>query len=159
MSLHFREFATCANDDGATRAAGDATPPRLANTRPAKAPEGEGIVRLPRKTSPQKSPVALAATMDAADRRRSRRNAGISSPNAIDLVDISPFGCGLSLQDADNYQPGRFIEITFSEAVTARAIIRWSTADRLGVEFSRALGSAQVDSISASLEPIAITPI
>ena len=85
-----------------------------------------------------------------------RQNAPISGriPGSIQRIfDISRYGCQIETGDLADGANGQFVEIDFGTIVT-RAIIRWSDRARLGLEFTRPLGSAQVDALLA--EPAAI---
>ncbi len=75
-------------------------------------------------------------------------------PGSIQRIfDISRYGCQIESADLADGANGQFVEIDFGTVVT-RAIIRWSDCTRLGLEFTRPLGSAQVDTLLA--EPAAI---
>jgi hypothetical protein len=69
------------------------------------------------------------------------------------IFDISRYGCQIEATDLADGANGQFVEIDFGTLV-ARAIIRWSDQARLGLEFTRPLGSAQVDSLIAEASPI-----
>jgi hypothetical protein len=75
-------------------------------------------------------------------------------PGSIQRIfDISRYGCQIETGDLADGATGQFVEIDFGTMLT-RAIIRWSDSARLGVEFTRPLGSAQVDALL--VEPAAI---
>ena len=42
---------------------------------------------------------------------------------------------------------GQFVEIDFGSNILTRAIIRWAEPHRMGLEFTRPLASAQVDTV------------
>lgn len=67
------------------------------------------------------------------------------SPGSIRrILDISRYGCQIETNDLADGANGQFVEIDFGTVVT-RAIIRWADRARLGLEFTRPLGTAQVD--------------
>ena len=75
-------------------------------------------------------------------------------PGSIQRIfDISRYGCQIEANDLADGANGQFVEIDFGTVVT-RAIIRWSDRARLGLEFTRPLGSAQVDTLMADPTPI-----
>lgn len=69
------------------------------------------------------------------------------------IFDISRYGCQIESNDLADGANGQFVEIDFGTVVT-RAIIRWSDRARLGLEFTRPLGSRQVDALLAEPAPI-----
>ena len=92
----------------------------------------------------------------AGERQAASNSAPISGriPGSIRRIfDISRYGCQIETGDLADGANGQFVEIDFGTIVT-RAIIRWSDRARLGLEFTRPLGSAQVDALLA--EPAAI---
>lgn len=91
-------------------------------------------------------------------RRVQRQRAGElqngRSPGSIrGIFDVSRYGCQIEANDLADGANGQFVEIDFGTVVT-RAIIRWSDRTRLGLEFTRPLGSVQVDSLLAEPTPI-----
>lgn len=89
------------------------------------------------------------------ENRRVPRLRGIETPpgRTQRIFDISRFGCQIescALSDGCN---GQFVEIDFG-TIVIRAIIRWSEGTRLGLEFTRPLGSADVDALLADPIPI-----
>jgi hypothetical protein len=88
------------------------------------------------------------------NRRVPRKRAGEAQTGRIQRIfDISRYGCQIEANDLEDGANGQFVEIDFGTVVT-RAIIRWSDRARLGLEFTRPLGSAQVDSLMAEASPI-----
>lgn len=69
------------------------------------------------------------------------------------IFDISRYGCQIESNDLSDGANGQFVEIDFGAHVT-RAIIRWADRARLGVEFTRPLGSVQVEALLARPAPI-----
>lgn len=69
------------------------------------------------------------------------------------VFDISRYGCQIESNDLSDGANGQFVEIDFGAHVT-RAIIRWADRARLGVEFTRPLGSVQVEALLAESAPI-----
>jgi len=69
------------------------------------------------------------------------------------IFDISRYGCQIESNDLADGSNGQFVEIDFGTVVT-RAIIRWSDRARLGLEFTRPLASAEVDTLLAEPAPI-----
>ena len=69
------------------------------------------------------------------------------------VFDISRYGCQIESNDLSDGASGQFIEIDFGSHIT-RAIIRWADRARLGVEFTRPLGSGQVEALMAEPAPI-----
>jgi hypothetical protein len=69
------------------------------------------------------------------------------------IFDISRYGCQIESLDLADSANGQFVEIDFGTVVT-RAIIRWSDRTRLGVEFTRPLGSVQVATLLTEPAPI-----
>ena len=62
------------------------------------------------------------------------------------IFDISRYGCQIESNDLADGSNGQFVEIDFGTVVT-RAIIRWADRARLGLEFTRPLGSSQVEAL------------
>ncbi|MFM9936506.1 MAG: PilZ domain-containing protein [Novosphingobium sp.] len=88
------------------------------------------------------------------NRRVKRQRAGeVQSGRIQRIFDISRFGCQIESNDLADGANGQFVEIDFGTVVT-RAIIRWSDRARLGVEFTRPLGSGQVETLLAEPAPI-----
>jgi len=88
------------------------------------------------------------------NRRVQRMRAGEVQPGRIQRIfDISRYGCQIESNDLADGANGQFVEIDFGTVVT-RAIIRWSDRARLGLEFTRPLGSAQVDTLLNEPAPI-----
>jgi len=80
-------------------------------------------------------------------RRAQRQRTGDLQAGRIQRIfDISRYGCQIESNDLTDGSNGQFVEIDFGSLVT-RAIIRWSDRARLGLEFTRPLGSAQVDTL------------
>ena len=69
------------------------------------------------------------------------------------IFDISRYGCQIETNDLADGANGQFVEIDFGTVVT-RAIIRWSDRARLGLEFTRPLGSVQVETLLTDPAPI-----
>lgn len=94
-------------------------------------------------------PMPRMVAGDTAERRRAARvpNPAPQGPDRRTrrLVDISPFGCGLEVAEAAYYQAGQFVQMTFDDDLTIRAIVRWTGETRLGLEFTRPLASAEVE--------------
>jgi hypothetical protein len=87
-------------------------------------------------------------------RRVQRQRAGEGQAGRIQRIfDISRYGCQIESNDLADGANGQFVEIDFGTVVT-RAIIRWSDRARLGLEFTRPLGSGQVDTLLAEPAPI-----
>lgn len=82
-------------------------------------------------------------------RRVKRQHASELQPaRSQRIFDISRYGCQIESSDLSDGSSGQFVEIDFGPVVT-RAIIRWSDRARLGLEFTRPLGSMQVDALLA----------
>ena len=92
--------------------------------------------------------------IEVENRRVQRQRAGEGQSGRIQRIfDISRFGCQIETGDLADGSNGQFVEIDFGTVVT-RAIIRWSDRARLGLEFARPLGSAQVDTLLTDPAPI-----
>lgn len=88
------------------------------------------------------------------NRRVQRERAGEGQSGRIQRIfDISRFGCQIESNDLADGANGQFVEIDFGTVVT-RAIIRWSDRARLGLEFTRPLGSVQVETLLNEPAPI-----
>lgn len=82
------------------------------------------------------------------NRRLERIRAAVRSAAAgLRLVDVSAFGCQFEGGALEEGRIGQFVEIDFGSDILTRAIIRWSEPNRMGVEFTRPLAGAQVDTV------------
>ena len=92
--------------------------------------------------------------IEVENRRVQRQRAGdLQSGRIQRIFDISRYGCQLETNDLADGANGQFVEIDFGTVVT-RAIIRWSDRARLGLEFTRPLGSVQVETLLTDPAPI-----
>jgi hypothetical protein len=109
--------------------------------------------------------LARMPTQEAdADRRRAVRQhaaqdqaggfAGGPTGRPQRIFDISRFGCQVEIGGLSDGANGQFVEIDFGGTLVTRAIIRWADHARLGLEFTRPLGSAQVEGLLADPAPI-----
>jgi hypothetical protein len=80
--------------------------------------------------------------------------AGSGASRAPRIFDISRFGCQIEKGGLSDGANGQFVEIDFGGTLVTRAIIRWADHARLGLEFTRPLGSAQVEALLADPAPI-----
>lgn len=88
------------------------------------------------------------------NRRAERQRAGGPQAGRTQRIfDISRYGCQVESNDLADGANGQFVEIDFGTIVT-RAIIRWSNRARLGLEFTRPLGSVQVEKLLSEPAPI-----
>lgn len=70
------------------------------------------------------------------------------------LADVSPYGCQIHSARSIDFRPGQFVEIDFGDDSPLRAIVRWSDAARLGLEFTRALAVARLDALLDTPGPV-----
>lgn len=100
-------------------------------------------------------PARMLTQEVAVDNRRvQRQRAGETATGRVQRIfDISRYGCQIESNDLADGANGQFVEIDFGSVVT-RAIIRWSDRARLGLEFTRPLGSREVDTLLAEPAPI-----
>jgi hypothetical protein len=75
------------------------------------------------------------------------RSAVRSAAAGLRLVDVSAFGCQFEGGALEDGRIGQFVEIDFGSNILTRAIIRWSEPHRMGLEFTRPLAGAQVDTV------------
>lgn len=100
-------------------------------------------------------PARMLSHEDAVDLRRVQRmRASEATAGRVQRIyDISRYGCQIESNDLVDGASGQFVEIDFGSIVT-RAIIRWSDRARLGVEFTKPLGSRDVDALLTQPAPI-----
>ena len=100
-------------------------------------------------------PARMQMPVIAVDNRRVQRTTLCDSAQrrVQRIFDISRYGCQIESGDLADGASGQFVEIDFGSVVT-RAIIRWSDRARLGLEFTRPLGSRQVDALLSEPAPI-----
>jgi PilZ domain len=100
-------------------------------------------------------PARMLTQEDTVENRRVQRTRGGEAAvgRVQRIFDISRYGCQIESNGLTDGASGQFVEIDFGSVVT-RAIIRWSDRARLGVEFTRPLGSREVDALLAEPAPI-----